>query len=345
MNLMQFPLRLQAGRIVFLRLEQFPAAQRAHTPCPAGSQDSGWRIQAELCEKSPAMLPITEAWRRLSRATHSARTLADLSIIHHVLPADGAFPVTPLPRHWHGRDIRPWLGDPATRQHLMKVLAPHRRGALQMLGMDLPPAHDMHASAAAARLWLPWIRSRSQAWTDALETATTTLNRGFEPDREALIATLLHEGEIAWLPLIAQQTAAEQLPLLRTLVETKQHLRPPPAGMLKLLTTLHHLAHAKEYTHIVRTCFLSLANNCTPRFLAHALHYHRRWKLEFQTQACPMHEPRRRQLHLVLHCKAAKWLRSPKQIWQQATGLKDWSSAIERLLARPLYKEVLDSIL
>ncbi len=345
MNLMQFPLRLQAGRIVFLRLEQLPAAQRAHTPCPAGSQDSGWRIQAEFSEKFPALLHISEAWRRLSRATHSARTLADLSLTHHALPADGTFPVIPLPRHWHGRDIRPWLGDPATRLHLMQLLAPHRREALRLLGRDLPPAQDVHASAAAARLWLPWIRSRSQTWTDVLETTTSTLNRGFEHDREALIATLLHEGEIEWLSLIAQQTAAEQLPLLRTLVETKQHLRPPPAGMHRLLTTLHHLTHAKEYTHIARTCFQSLANNCTPRFLAHALHYHRQWKLEFQTQACPMHEPRRRQLHLVLHCKAAKWLRSPKQIWQQATGLKDWSSAIQRLLARPLYKEVLDSIL
>ena len=264
MNLMQLPLRLQAGRIIFLRLEQLPAAQRARTPCLAGSQDSGWRIQPEPCEKSHALLHINEAWRRLSRATHSARTLADLSLIHHVLPADGAFPVTPLPRHWHGRDIRLWLGDPATRQHLMKVLAPHRREALQLLGMDLPHENDVHATAAAARLWLPWIRSRSQAWNDALETATGILNRGFEPDREALIATLLHEGEIAWLLLIAQQTAAEQLPLLRTLVETKQHLRPPPAGMHKLLTTLHHLAPTKEYTNIARTCFLSLANHCIP---------------------------------------------------------------------------------
>ena len=202
---MQFPLRLQSGRIVSLRLEQLPAAQRLRTLCPGGSTDSGWRVKVESCEKSPALLHISEAWRRLSRATHSARTLADLSLIHHALPADGAFPVIPLPRHWHGRDIRPWLGDPATRLHLMKVLAPHRREALHLPGMDLPHAHDVHASPAAAHLWLPWMRSRSQAWTDALETAVSTLKRGFEPDREALIATLLHEGETAWLPLIAQK--------------------------------------------------------------------------------------------------------------------------------------------
>lgn len=346
MNLMQFPLRLQSGRIVSLRLEQLPAAQRLRTTCPAGSVDSGWRIQIEPCEKSPALHLLTAAWQRLSCAAHTARTLADVILIHHSLPADGTFLVSPLPRHWYGRDVRPWLGDPSVRLHLMEVLSPHRREAHQLLGTSLPHTHDdEHAHSSASHLWLPWLRPRHQPWNEALESATSLLNRGFEPDREALIATLLHEGDIAWLPLLAQQLVHEHLPLLRSLMETKQHLRPPPAGMHKLLTNLHHLAKPVEFTHTVKTCFMSLANGCKPRFLAHALHYHRQWKLEFQTQARPEHEPRRRELHLILHGKAASWLRNPKQIWQQATGLKDWSSAIQRLMARPLDAVVINRVL
>ncbi|MDI1314261.1 hypothetical protein [Prosthecobacter sp.] len=345
MNLMQFPLRLQSGRIVLLRLEQLPAAQRARNTCPAGSADSGWRIQVEPCEISPALHHLTAAWQRLSCATHTARTLADLTLIHHALPADGAFLVSPLPSHWYGRDVRPWLGDPSTRLHLMNVLAPHRREAFQLLGKDLPHAHDEHTSASASHLWRPWLRPRRQDWNAELEAATAMINRGCEADREALIATLLHEGGTAWLLLLARQPTHEHLPLLRALVETKQHLRPPPAGMHKLLTTVHHLTKSTLYSHTAKTCLLSLANGCTPRFIAHALHFHQRWKLEFQTQARPEHEPRQRQLHLVLHGKAANWLRNPKQIWEQATGLKDWTSAIQRLLARSVGKEMLDSIL
>ena len=42
---MQLPLRLRSGRIVSLRLEQLPAAQRDHAADPSGAEDSGWRIR------------------------------------------------------------------------------------------------------------------------------------------------------------------------------------------------------------------------------------------------------------------------------------------------------------
>lgn len=349
MNLMQLPLRLQAGRLVSLRLEQLPAAQRTRTICPAGSTDSGWRIKTEMCDHSHALHHLNALWLRLACAAHSPRMLADLRIIRHLLPTDGTFTTSPLPQRWCGRDVRPWLGDPAACQQLIHQLATHERKARRLLAVEFPHVLETQdappASAYAAHLWLPWLQKRRMTWSATLEAATSALNRGHEPDGEALVATVLHEGEPCWLPLLSRQSAAEHLPLLRVLVETKQHLRRVPAGMHRLLTTLHHLSKPALFTQTVKACLLSLANGCTPRFLAHALHYHRRWKLEFKPQARPVHEPRRRQLHLALHCTAGQWLRRPDQIWRQATGLKDWSSAIQRLFARPLDKESLESIL
>lgn len=346
---MQLPLRLQAGRLFSLRLVQLPAAQRIHTACPAGSSDSGWRVQANACEHSHALHQLNALWQRLARATHTPRMLADLRIIRHLLPTDGSFTTSPLPRRWCGRDVRPWLGDAEAYQRLLHQLEPHQREATSLLTAefpDLPILGANHpASAASAHLWLPWLQKKRQEWNPALETATAILNKGHEADRDALVAAVLNEGQTTWLSLLVRQPAARHLPLLRALVETKQHLQLPPAGMHRLLNTLHHLSQKAEYTRAAKNCFLSLANGCTPRFLAHALRYHKQWKLEFKTQACPMHEPRARQLHLVLHCKAGQWLRQPRQIWQQATGLKDWSSVIQRLLSRPLDKETLENLL
>lgn len=349
MNLMHFPLRLQSGRIVSLRLEQLPAAQRPRTACFSGSVDSGWRIKIEPCANSHFFHPLNAAWQRMTCATHSPRMLADLWLTHRLLASDGSFTSSPLPHRWCGRDVRPWLSDPAAYEKLTQQLASHHREAQRLLAAEFPEIieadHHPTASAYATHHWLPWLHQRRAAWSNDLETATSILNCGHEPDREPLVALLLREGTTDWLPLLSRQPAAKQLPLLRALVETKQHLRPPPAGMHRLLTTMHHLTHSTEFTDIAKTCFLSLANGCTPRFLAHALHYHHQWKLDFQTQARPMHEPRRRALHLVLHGRADKWLRTPAQIWKQATGLKDWSSAIQQLLSRPLDKEMLNIIL
>ncbi len=349
MNLMHLPLRLHAGRIVSLRLEQLPAALRTRTPCPSGSGDSGWRIRTEPCEHSHVFHHLNAAWQRLSSATHSPRMLADVMIILHAFPAGAARCAVPLPQRWCGRDLRPWLDDHEARHTLRQMLASHHRAALHLLSKEFPQAVEFAEAAVAAtdsaQRWLPWLRNRRLPLSDALETAILALNDGFEADREALIAKMLNEGDPAWLLLLARQPSGSQLPFMRMLVETKLHLRPPHAGMHRLLETLRHITRPADYARPAKTCLLSLANGCTPRFVAHALRYHRQWKLEFQTQARPTHEPRRRELHLVLSCRARKGLRRPEQIWTQATGLKDWSSAIQRLLSRPREKGVLDGIL
>ncbi len=153
MNLMPFPLRQQAGRIVFLRLEQLPAAQRARTTCPFGSADSGWRIKAEPCEDSPFFHHLNAVWQRLACATHTPRMLADLLLIRRLLPSDGSFNASPLPHRWCGRDVRPWLSDPAAFQDLLRQLAIHQRESRFLLcspalaAMAAATAHPMERVA------------------------------------------------------------------------------------------------------------------------------------------------------------------------------------------------------
>ena len=330
MNIHELPLRVQAGQIIHLRLEQLPAAQRVKRSCSCGSQDSGWRVITESCARrhDAPFARLQAAWTRLARARQTPEALEALRLITQVLPPDQSMPACPLPQRWSGHDLRLWITHPETRRRL--------------LGESTPQAA---LSPLAAHAWWPWWKKRAQPWDEALEASLLALHHGHEEDREALLAIVLREGDIAWLPLLARQSIELRLPLLRVLVLTKQHLVSPPVRMHRLLATLDHAVERAKYAATAQTCLQSLANGCTPRFVASALRYHRRWKLDFQTQARPQHEPRPRTLHLLLHGPVRRYLRLPADVWKNATGLENWSQAVSALFSRPRPKIIVEAIL
>ena len=330
MNIHELPLRVQAGQIVHLRLEQLPAAQRVKTTCLCGSQDSGWRIIPESCARrhDAPFAALHAAWTRLARARQTPETLADLRLMAQALPVDHAQPAGPLPQRWSGLDLRLWITHAESRRRL--------------LGESPPPAV---LSPLAAHAWWPWWKKREQDWDACLEAPLLALHHGHEEDREALLAIMLREGDIAWLPLLARQPIEFRLALLRALVLAKQHLVAPPARMHRLLEALQRIVERSKYASTAQTCLQSLANGCTPRFVAFALRYHLRWKLDFQTQARPQHEPRAQTLHLLLHRPIPSYLRRPADVWKNATGLENWSQAVSALFSRPRPKIIVEAIL
>lgn len=331
MKLSRLPLRLKAGRIVRLRLQQLPAAQHSHLICPAGSEDSGWRVQAEPC--------LDDLWQRLSCADFSPCTRADWLVLVHALPAVDAPSPGLLPRRWCGRDVRPWVTDAAGRRALLDALDCHRHAEEE--------AHDdsVVVTPRAAQFWEPWLRARGLHCHVELEKHLALLASGHELDREALVAILLQDGHLDWLPLIAMQPVELRLSLLRAIVDTARHVHMPPAGMRKLLETLRHAVERSQHARVAKICLQSLANGGTPRFVARALRFHLRWKLKFETLACPRHEPDWRELHKVIHCDVKTWFFRPANVWKQATRLQDWSSAIRRLFARNRPRCVLEAVI
>jgi hypothetical protein len=331
MNLMRLPLRLKAGHLVRLRLEQV-SVKRSTLVCPAGSEDTGWRVTVMRC--------LEEPWKRLACAGHDPRTLADVLIVLHALPAEATSCAGPLPRRWQGIDLRQWLTDVESRSTLLQWLMPHQKAASRLLKAEfpdaaMPPIEDIAVSRRAAELWQPWLRARGFICDAVLESALVALSEGHEPDREALTAVVLQEGDLHWVPLIARQPVELRLSWLRQIVTTKQHLKMPPAGIERLMETLRHAVKRPLHARTVKMCLMSLANGCSARFVAMALRFHLRSKLEFQTLALPVHEPTQRELNKVLKSRISNWVRKPQNLWRQATRLKDWSSAVRRLFHHP----------
>ncbi|MES2594117.1 MAG: hypothetical protein V4662_02220 [Verrucomicrobiota bacterium] len=375
MKLTQLPLRVQQGRLVIMRLEQLPASSRTHTRCACGSQDSGQRIITEACATMmhrPFGI-LNAAWQRLAHPENTPRMLCDVLILVLALPADEGTLCAALPNRWTGMDIRPWLADRAGRQALLSALLPHWKKAIRMLVQDFPEASPLlaitaeeassidlahlllddqkkpilkpEASPRAARLWLPWLRRRGLVWNAVLEPWAAALSEGHEPDREALVARMIEEGRFKWLPLLSRQSKELRLALIRVLVETKQHLQLPPLGTHSLLQTLTHAIPRSEFAATALKVMRSLENGCTPRFIAKALRFHQRWKIEFHPLPKPGHDPCLRQIHQAMSPQVPDWLRNPYQIWKQSTKLGDWSSAIRRLFARPLHPDIQESVL
>ncbi|MBE7495061.1 MAG: hypothetical protein HS117_08960 [Verrucomicrobiaceae bacterium] len=340
---MRLPLRLKAGHINRLRLEQIPAARRSNLVCPAGSEDTGWRITTLRC--------LEEPWQRLACAGFNPRTLADVLIVRHALPAVAEPLRGPLPRRWCGRDLRPWLTDAQARGELLRLLQPHRKAACKLLAMEFPDANasllevEEVVSCRAAELWQPWLRHRGLFCDVALESGLLMLREGHEPDREALTAMLLQEGDLGWLPLIARQPVELRLSWLRMLVETGRHRQAPPHSMRRLMETLRHAVERPLHARTAKICLMSLANGCTPRFVAMALRFHVRWKLDFQTLGRPAHEPAHRELNKVMQSGISNWVRKPQNLWRQATRLQDWSSAVRRLFHHPRPRGVHEAVL
>lgn len=375
MKLTHLPLRVQQGRLVTLRLEQLPASARAAAHCACGSQDSGQRIITTACG-TLLHLPfsaLNAAWQRLAHAENSPAMLRDLLVILLAVPADESTCTTALPQRWTGRDLRPWLADRTARQALLSALRPHWKKAVCLLVREFPealpllelssaeaasadPAHLLlcqekrsmlapEASPRAARLWLPWLRQRGQAWEAGLEPHLAALSEGHEPDREALVARLLLEGRFKWLPLLACQPRDLRLPLMRMLIETHQHLQAPASGIQSLLQTLAHAIPRAQFATTTLKVMRSLENGCTPRFIAKALRFHLRWKLDFHPLPRPAHDPCLRQISLVMHPSVPAWLRRPFNVWRQSTRLRDWSSAVARLFARPRHPDITETLL
>lgn len=341
MNLMRLPLRLKAGHLVRLRLEQ---AATKHSPliCPAGSEDTGWRVMATRC--------LEEPWKRLACAGHDPRTLADVLIVLHALPPETSTGFMPLPRRWQGLDLRPWLADAESRRLLLERLMPHEKAARRLLAAEFPdaatpPMHEAAVSRRAAELWQPWLRVRALRCDAMLEAALAALSEGHEPDREALTAMVLQEGDLRWVSLIARQPVELRLSWLRQLVVTKQHLHAPAAGMERLMETLRHAVERPLHARMAKTCLMSLANGCSARFVAMALRFHLRWKLDFQTLARPAHEPTHRELNKVMQSRISNWVRKPLNLWRQATRLQDWSSAVRRLYHHPRSRSLHEAVL
>ncbi|GEP43769.1 hypothetical protein [Brevifollis gellanilyticus] len=375
MKLTHLPLRSQQGRLVIMRLEQLPASSRTHTHCACGSQDSGLRIITDDCS-SMMNMPfgiLNAAWQRLAHFESTPRMLCDVLIVLLALPADEGTLSVSFTHGWAGRDVRPWLADRAARRCLLAALQPHWKKTVKMLVKDFPetlplleissaeassidlahllldgerkPMLEPAASPRAARVWLPWLRQRGLAWDAVLESWAAALSEGHEPDREALVARMLQEARFKWFPLLARQLKELRLPLMRVLVETKQHLQLPPAGMHSLLQTLTHAIPRSAFAATALKVMRSLENGCTPRFIAKALRFHRRWELEFHPLSQPAHDPCLRQIHQAMNPRIPDWLRYPHQIWKQSTKLRDWSSAISRLFARPLHPDIQESVL
>jgi hypothetical protein len=296
---------------------------------PVAFPSNGWRVRRRsLSHSTPpaALRGLVQAWRGLGAATASPATLADLLMVLKgtlnpaaLDTARAGLPCGPV-------DLRAAICYPAAVRALLTSLAEYETAALRLLrqrgvnvkgwsvaGPELvKSAGPEHPRLLAAGL-LPWLGAAVEvpAWAGTwLE-----LMWGADADREGLLASIIQQGQPAWLPIVAAQPADRHSAWLRLLVETGAAQVPPPPRLERLFKTLHHLSDPKTWLDRARWALTGLTAGATPTYLAAALRWHLRHGSALPEVSGSEVKPDLRLLHLLLRRAPSRLKDYPDQLW------------------------------